>query len=325
MRAPSGYRFGMFVIAILLVFLAGYVTQRGSVCAVAATWELVVERKASRYVGFLFCAACGLLVMAVGNAFGRPVFDSYPGLPVSVAALVGGAIVGIGAYINRRCAFGTVAELGTGRLPRIATLIGFIAGTSLGDLAHMGLAGMPQVSSPLVALPASTALAIAVVAMALLGLALTQLARPRPAPDWTPLQAMAVIGLSNGLLLVLAHGWPYTSVLMQIARGAHDAIGPHALMAIAFVLGSVAGGVALGHFHLSLGSARDWLRAFGGGAIMGVGAVLVPGGNDAMLLVGVPLLLPNLLAAYAAMSLMLVVLVAIRARSAEIRQKRSDL
>ena len=35
---------------------------------------------------------------------------------------------------------------------------------------------------------------------------------------------------------------------------------------------------------------------------MGTGAVLVPGGNDAMLLVGVPLLLPNLLAAYVAMS-----------------------
>jgi len=70
-------------------------------------------------------------------------------------------------------------------------------------------------------------------------------------------------------------------------------------------LGSVAGGVALGQFHLSLGSARDWLRALGGGAIMGIGAVLLPGGNNTMLLAGVPMLLPNLLAAYAAMSLML--------------------
>lgn len=314
----------MFVIAILLVFLTGYATQRGSVCAVAATWELVVERKASRYVGFGFCAACGLLVMAIGHALGWPVFDSYTGLPISVAALVGGVIVGIGAFINGRCAFGTVAELGSGHVSRLGTLGGFIAGTSLGDIAHMGLAGMPTVSSPLAALPASTILAIAMLALALSGVALTRLARPRPAPEWTPLRAMAVIGISNGILLVLARGWPYTRLLMQIARGAHDAIGPHALMAIVFVLGSVAGGVALRQFHLSLGSARDWLRSVGGGAIMGIGAVLVPGGNDAMLLVGVPLLLPNLLAAYAAMSLMLVVLVVLRVRRTVAHRETAD-
>lgn len=110
---------------------------------------------------------------------------------------------------------------------------------------------------------------------------------------------------------------------MQIARGAHDVLGPHALLAIAFVLGAVAGAVALGQFHLSLGSVRDWLRALGGGTIMGIGTVLVPGGNDAMLLVGVPLLLPNLLAAYVAMSLMLVVIVVIRARYAERRRKQA--
>ena len=304
----------MFAITILLVFLTGYATQRGSVCAVTATWELVVERKASRYVGFGFCAACGLLVMAIGNTLGRPVFDLYTGLHVSNAALVGGAIVGMGAFINGRCAFGTVAELGSGIVSRLGTLGGFIAGTSLGDLAHMTLAGMTPVSSPLTMLSASTTLAIAMLAVTLFGVALTRLTRPRGAPDWTPLRAMAVIGLSNGILLVLARGWPYTSLLMQIARGAHDAVGPHALLAMAFVLGSVAGGVALGQFHPSLGSTRDWMRSLGGGAIMGIGAVLVPGGNDAMLLVGVPLMLPNLLAAYAAMSLMLVVIVALRVR-----------
>src|SRR6476659_3371341 len=144
-----------------LVLLAGYATQRGSVCAVRATNELVLERKASRYVGFFFCAACGLLVMAMAEMLGRPVFVHYAGLSVSLAAVVGGAIVGLGAYINGRCAFGTVAELGSGRLSRLATLLGFIAGTVLGDRAHMGVVDLPTLSSPLVALAAPTALAIA--------------------------------------------------------------------------------------------------------------------------------------------------------------------
>jgi len=127
----------MLALVALLVFLAGYATQRGSVCAVRASVELVVERKASRYVGFAFCAACGLLVLAIANSLGRPVFAIYGGLAFNNAALVGGAIVGLGAFLNGRCAFGTVAELGAGMLSRLATLAGFMAGTILGDRAHM--------------------------------------------------------------------------------------------------------------------------------------------------------------------------------------------
>ena len=124
---------------------------------------------------------------------------------------------------------------------------------------------------------------------------------------------MAVIGLGNGVLLVLARSWPYTSLLMTLARGGHAGLAPGAAMAVVFVLGAYAGGVLRG-FRLRVGSLRDWLRALAGGTVMGIGAVLVPGGNDAMLLVGVPLLLPNLLAAYVAMSVVLVALVAQRHR-----------
>jgi hypothetical protein len=303
----------MAALVALFVFLAGYATQRGSVCAVRASFELVVEGKVSRYVGFLFCAACGLVVLAIGNALGHPVFATYGGLAFSGSALAGGAIVGLGAYLNGRCAFGTVAELGAGVLSRLATLVGFMVGTILGDHAHMGLAGIPRVATPLATLPAATTLVIALLAMALSGIALLRLARPNPPPEWMPLQAMAVIGLGNGLLLVLARSWPYTSLLMQLSRGGHAGLMPGALMAVVFVLGAIAGGMVSG-FRLRVGSLHDWLRALAGGTVMGIGAVLVPGGNDAMLLVGVPLLLPNLLAAYVAMSLVLVVLVALRVR-----------
>jgi len=159
----------MLALLAALVLLAGYATQRGSVCAVRATNELVLERKASRYIGFLFCAACGLLVMALAQVLGRAVFAQYTGLPLSVAAVGGGAIVGVGAYINGRCAFGTVAELGSGRLSRLATLLGFIAGTVLGDRAHRGVGDLPTLSSPLVALAAPVTLTIAVASTALLG------------------------------------------------------------------------------------------------------------------------------------------------------------
>lgn len=311
----------MIALVLLLVLAAGYATQRGSVCAVAATHELVVEHKISRFVGFLFCAACGLAVMAIGNAWGRPILEIYTGLPVSAAALVGGAIVGIGAFVNRRCAFGTVAELGSGSLPRIGTLIGFVAGAALAVAGHTSSA--PMVPSPLADLPAWVLLASALGAVVVLGLGMTRFALPGTASEWPPLRSMAIIGVSNGVLMVLMSGWPYTSLLIEIASGADSDFGARGLMAAAFVLGAVVGGVRLGRFKLHIGAAGEWLRAFGGGAIMGVGAVLVPGGNDAMLLVGLPLLLPNLLAAYASMSLTLVALVLMRTRAAARRTQAS--
>jgi len=304
----------MLALVALLVFLAGYATHRGGVCAVAATYELVLERKASRHVGFLFCAACGLAVMALGQALGRPVFALYTGLPASTAALAGGAIVGVGAFINGRCAFGTIAELGGGVLSRIATLFGFVAGTALGDLAHMRVPPMSAVATPLAAWPVAGALVLALLATVLLGIALARLTPPVAEQEWSPLRAMAVIGLSNGILLVLARSWPYTTVLMQLARGGGMDVGEHGLLAEVFVLGAVAGGVALRRFRLVLGTAGDWLRASAGGVVMGAGAVLVPGGNDAMLLVGIPLWLPNLAAAYVVMGAVLAGLVALQVR-----------
>lgn len=304
----------MPALVFALVLFAGYATQRGSVCAVAATRELVVRHKGNRFVGFLFCAACGLGVMAIGCAFGLPVFDSYTGYPVSVGALIGGAIVGIGAYINGRCAFGTVAELGSGSLPRIATLIGFVGGSWLGNSAHMGITVTESMVSPLAGLSAWAVLLIAGAALTVCAVLLLRLQHPGPAHEWTPMQAMAIIGISNGILLVLAQGWPYTSLLMEIATGGQHDLARRGLMAGAFVAGAIAGGVMIGRFHLSGGSSRDWLRAAAGGAVMGAGAVLVPGGNDAMLLVGVPLLLPNLVAAYLSMSLALIVIVAAASR-----------
>jgi len=64
------------------------------------------------------------------------------------------------------------------------------------------------------------------------------------------------------------------------------------------------------------GTRRDWARAAGGGLVMGAGATLVPGGNDAMLFTGVPLLLPNLLAGCAAFCATLFAALLLRRRRA---------
>jgi toxin CptA len=52
---------------------------------------------------------------------------------------------------------------------------------------------------------------------------------------------------------------------------------------------------------ISVGSVSLVLRCFAGGVLMGWGSLLIPGGNDGLILVGMPLLWPYAWLAFASM------------------------
>ena len=117
----------------------------------------------------------------------------------------------------------------------------------------------------------------------------------RPRGGWSPLIAMSLIGIASGLLFALDREWVYTSRIAELAYGTARAT-PVTLAGLAALLGGMTSAAMWGGtFRLRLGAGRDWIRSAGGGLLMGVGATLVPGGNDAMLFTGVPLLLPKML------------------------------
>jgi uncharacterized protein len=61
-------------------------------------------------------------------------------------------------------------------------------------------------------------------------------------------------------------------------------------------------------WRLHVGGVNQWLLAVCGGLLMGLGVALIPGGNDTMLLIGLPLMVPHLLAAYATVYTTLIVI-----------------
>jgi toxin CptA len=109
---------------------------------------------------------------------------------------------------------------------------------------------------------------------------------------WAPHAATAVIGVTFVLILLLVGGWAYTDVLAQLAQGTTTRLALGLAFLMALYLGAVLGGWTAGRLGSRPPTARSLLRCFFGGWLMGWGSLLIPGSNDGLILVGMPLLRP---------------------------------
>ncbi len=286
--------------AILCVGVMGFAIQRGATCTVAAVDELLTKRRAHRLVAMLEASvwvAGGLALAQLAHLAG-----SMPaGYAVSVWTVIGGALLGLGAWVNKACVFGAVARLGSGEWAYAATPAGFF----IGCLSVMPLFSRPAVSTLSEASPlfhVATLFAVIFVAFVLWRLrpGLQSLRGPDRAirlrqKIWSPHAATVVIGVSFVVTFLLAGRWAYTDVLADLAR-AMDAGSVSLLLPIllltALYTGALLGGLMAGRWQSTRVSVVQVLRCFAGGVVMGWGSLLIPGSNDGLILIGIPLLRP---------------------------------
>ena len=292
-----------FLVAAMCAGVMGFAIQRGATCTVAAIDEVVgmrgVNRLAAMFAASLWVAG-GLLV---AHAFG--VLGKMPaGYPVTLATIAGGVLLGLGAYVNRACVFGAIARFGSGEWAYAVTPLGFYAGcVAFGWIAaYAPHEALPQ-GSPLFA--ASPWLALLFVAFAAWRIArLFRLdpevaqgfaARLRSAASmrlWTPHAATTVIGVTFVVMLLVVGAWAYTDALADLARNMTMNALARSLLLIALLGGATLGGWTAGRFRATSISVPQVARCFGGGALMGLGTLLIPGSNDGLILIGLPLLWP---------------------------------
>lgn len=292
---------------IILLFLIGYSSQRSGVCMVRAVREVIERRRVHRLAGFLLAAASAMLVMAAAQSIGAQPFTTIIGERINGLAVVGGVIFGLGTRLNGQCAIGTLAALTAGRLSQLAALAAmFVAALAIGPTMSKAALMLPP-RTPLVSPLAGNELLAASVGSVLAVLAATYIYRRigwrRPRSGWSPLVAMSLIGAASGVLFALDQKWVYTSRIADAAYGEVPLTLATLAGPVALIAGMTIAAIIGGMFRLRLGNRREWWTASAGGLLMGIGATLVPGGNDTMLFTGVPLLLPNLLVAYVAFTL----------------------
>ncbi|MFO6447115.1 YeeE/YedE thiosulfate transporter family protein [Erythrobacter sp. NE805] len=305
-------------LTVILLFLIGYASQRSGVCMVRAVREVIARRRVHRLAGFSLAAGAAMLVMGLAEMAGARPFATILGSPPDALAVAGGVVFGLGSLLAGHCAMGLLAALTNGELPRLGSILAmFVAAALLGpDMSKAALLLPPRdpLASPLAGHPGLALTLGTIIAITAGSYIYRRIGWKRPKGGWSPLLAMSLIGTASGLLFALDRHWVYTSRIAEIARGGMAGTAGTALGLAVLVAGMGAASVAEGTFRLETGTLRGWARAFASGLLMGLGATMVPGGNDAMLFTGVPLLLPNLLAAYAAFAATLFAALMLRSR-----------
>jgi hypothetical protein len=304
------------LISVVLAMVLGFASSRASFCTVRAVAEIISTRRAAMLWGtvksMMWVLALTLPIIWLVPALGA----NRTGWPLSALSLAGGMLYGAGAAINGACAFSTLSQLADGRVRMLLTLTGFLGGGAAGLLATRG--GSIRLPTP-IPLPTERLFPWALLLAG--GLAvwgtfeIYRLWRTRPADarltDLIVAQryrlstAAALIGLSNGVLYLLEGSWSYTSTLERAVRTLFAQPDPALPMRLVLFAAAFAGMLLSTWQRKSLRldwrPRPAWLRNLLGGAMMGLGALFAPGGNDSLVFYGMPSLSPHAAPAYAAM------------------------
>lgn len=317
-------------IAILLAAIMGFAIQRGGTCTVAAVEEVLAHRKASRLWALIETAIWVLGGLLLGNAIGLSGLMPA-GYRIGAWTILGAAMLGLGAAVNRACVFGTVARLGNGEWVYLVTPVGFFFGCLLmqgGLRLDVNPSKLSETSTILTA-PRSVVLAIlAWMAWRIVSplwssarLSVNQGSRAASLVAnlgrriWAPHAATLVIGVTFIILLWLVGAWTYTDFLAEWARNGMAGMPVRGVFLIALFAGAIGGGWTSGQIRHVPIHLPGVLRCAGGGLLMGAGSSSIPGGNDGLILTGMPLLWPYAWVSFAIMCVVIAGYLSVFSRS----------
>jgi uncharacterized protein len=284
------WNLGLAGVAALSAFVMGYALNQGTTCAVLAARQVLEDRRPTMLLGFGVAAATAGLVWLPLSWAG--IVALTPDRAVTGGLITGAALLGAGAVLNRACLLGSISRIGDGRFSYLGLPVGLFVGFILADALRIqtspsraNLLGHPSEISALVLIGFGVAV--------WLGWAILRSLGDRAEDDrWSGRVAMTVLGVAGALLFAAAPGWTLAdAVRIAAPHGAMPMMAATTLGLLMFALlcaGAVASGVRRRSFAFQPPRLVAFVRSLAGGAVMAVGASLIPGGNDSLLLAALP-------------------------------------
>jgi uncharacterized protein len=273
-----------------LAFVFGIGLTRTSVCTVAAVRAHILERDKRSLLCILVAAsAAGTVLLGLAWVWPQqirlPLDNSLPGW-----ALLGGFFLGAGALLNGGCYLGSITYLCRGNLNFIFTLLGILTGARFAA-ANFGMPLMPAAAqlsgrlyfSVLGALGCLLVLSTGLWLLVGRGSSDKTSGRTTRRMGW----AAALCGAVAAVVFARHPNWSYGTLLERLAVLDHAMLEPIVLCsALALFAGAVIGARHRWQLHMPTTLASG--RRFFGGILLSIGALLVPGGNDTLLLWTIP-------------------------------------
>jgi hypothetical protein len=304
------------LIASILAAVLGFAAHRASICAVRGVAELMHAR-----TGFMMwsIAKTSLWVFALAVPFFllTPSGNYVGAWQLTAFAVAGGFVFGVGGAINGACAYSTMTRMVDGDVGMLITIVGFAFGVAI----FLGLHDAQLVPRPSSAYAAFASLKpLAPVLIAALAVAaiyeVVRLWRTREAGVPLMRQVVArqyrlstaalLIGLASGIIFLNFGSPGYTTTYQQVVEGVIGTrpfpAAERVILLLSVLAGMLISTLQRRGFRLDARPRRVWLRHLAGGLLMGLGTALAPGGNDALVLYGIPSLSPHALPAFAAMA-----------------------
>lgn len=314
----------LFSLAVIFTaFLVGFAMKQGGLCSYAAVVQIVNDRRHERMMVFGGVVAWATLIILPLHWM----FPSKISLALThydlIIALVGGVLLGLGAFLNRGCFFGTFVALVSGNINYVATLLGLSIGVAITHFylenAIIKVSHITYVHEP--SLGAYIWLIVMILFALFMGLSV-KLSKDNfmkrvtglDMLSWKSVFSMIVIGLGGALLYATVNGWSYSDVLSNttsnlIGKQEMGASLTAILSTIAMIIGGITAAVLAKEFHMSSIRFFVILGCFVGGVFMGATSMFIPGGNDGLLLSGIPSLAPHAFIGYFSMIISMLVLV----------------
>ena len=304
------------IVASLFAALLGFAAHRASICTVRAVAEVISARTVFMLASI---GKSALWVIALTIPFLWLVPAAAAGIggwQLTATALLGGLLFGFGAAINGGCAYSTMTRLVDGEVRMAISIGGFAAGIfTFLALVDVKWLTRPQPAPAMIGSVLTFALLLSGVLLVWAIYEIPRIWRQRPkhmplmamilAPQYRLSTAALLIGIASAVIFLLIRSPGYTVTLQNavqgLAGGGAFPAAARVILLLAVLAGMLASTLQRGSFRLDWRPQLSWLRNIFGGALMGLGTAMLPGGNDALILYAIPSFSPHALPAYAAL------------------------
>ena len=285
--------------------ILGFSAHRAGLCTVKAVAEILTSRRAYFLLSFMKSAIWVMTLIALVGAFGHT--TEFTHWPLTSLSVLGGVLFGVGAGLNGGCTFSTLTRAVDGNIGHWITVAAWPVGmwiATVMPLFHPEPMVLQQPDYPL------WALLILCVGVLVESVLIARrfwrkhtVKRILGASVYTLSAGAALVGLSNAVIVEATGPWSFSSTILCGIGSRSGTSCDQSVLAWSIVgaalLGMGFSSLQRGSFKLRLPDAVSAMRHGAGGLCMGMGTVLIPGGNDGLILFAIPSLSPHAIAAYA--------------------------